>query len=125
MKSLWKVAAAVSCVAIVCVTAVTWHFVEVRGARQKLAAEAKACRARAAAGDAKAQYDLARKYYYGKGVPQDYGESISWYGKAADQGTPEAEYGLAFMYREGKGVSQDPARLLTGVARPPSTVMPG
>ena len=112
MKSLWRIAVPVGCVAIVGVAAIAWHFVEVRGIQKKLAEDAKLYRTRAEKGDTKAQYDLGRMYYYGKGVPQDYGEAITWYRKAAEQGNPEAEYGLAFMYREGKGVPQDPVQAL-------------
>jgi hypothetical protein len=98
----------VSCVALICVAAITWHLVKARGTRLRLAEDAKACRTRAEQGDAKAQSNLAGLYYYGKGVPQDYAAAASWYRKAADQGNGEAEYGLSFMYREGKGVAQDP-----------------
>ena len=31
-------------------------------------------------------------YYYGRGVPQDYGEALKWYRKAAEQGHVNAQY---------------------------------
>jgi TPR repeat protein len=107
MKSLWRTVVPVSCVALICVAAIAWHFVKVKDTRQKLVEDAKASRGRAEQGDAKAQFDLAKMYYYGKGVPQDDAQAVAWYRKAADQGNAGAEYGLSFMYYEGKGVPQD------------------
>jgi TPR repeat protein len=107
MKSLWMIALPISCVALICGAAVTWHFVEARATERKLAEDAKACRVRAEQADAKAQSDLAGMYYHGKGVPQDYAEAVHWYRKGADQGNAKAQYGLGFMYYEGKGVPQD------------------
>ncbi|HST11681.1 MAG TPA: tetratricopeptide repeat protein [Terriglobales bacterium] len=107
MKSLRSMAVPVACGVLICLAAITWHFVEVRSTRQKLTEDARSSRRRAEQGDAKAQFDLASMYYYGRGVPQDYTEAIAWYRKAADQGNGKAEYGLSFMYRESKGVPQD------------------
>ena len=36
-------------------------------------------------GDAKAQFNLALRYYKGEGVTQDYAEAAKWYRKAAEQ----------------------------------------
>ena len=58
-------------------------------------------------GDASAQFKLARTFYLGKGVPQDYTEAVRWYRKAADQGYAKAEFNLSDLYRDGKGVPQD------------------
>ena len=41
-------------------------------------------RTRAEAGDPNAQYDLARDYRFGNGVPQNYAEALVWYRRAAD-----------------------------------------
>jgi hypothetical protein len=101
------IALPISCVALICGAAVTWHFVEARATERKFAEDAKACRVRAEQGDAKAQSDLAGMYYHGKGVPQDYAEAVLWYSKGADQGNAKAQYGLGFMYYQGKGVQQD------------------
>jgi TPR repeat protein len=107
MKSHWGIAAAVTCVALTCGVAITWHFAGTRAIQRKLVNDAKACQVRADQGDAKAQYDLARLYYQGKGVKQDYAQAVALYRKAADQGDAKAQYGVGFMYDEGKGVSRD------------------
>jgi TPR repeat protein len=129
MKSRWRIAVPVGCVALICGAALTWHFVKARATERKLAADAKACRVRAEQGDSNAQYDLARLYYQGKGVPQDYAKAAGWYRKAADQGVPQdyteavgwdrkaadqgyarAQSALGYAYSEGKGVPQDYAQ---------------
>jgi TPR repeat protein len=46
-------------------------------------------------------------YMKGYGVPQDYGEAVRWYRRAADQGYARAQHSLAFMYRYGRGVRPD------------------
>jgi len=107
MKSRWRIAVPVGCVALICGAALTWHFVKARATERKLAADAKACRVRAEQGDSNAQYDLARLYYQGKGVPQDYAKAAGWYRKAADQGNAKAQNGVGFRYEWGKGVAQD------------------
>jgi TPR repeat protein len=107
VKSLWRIAVPVICVALICGAAVSWHFAKTRTIERRLVEDAKACRLRAEQGDANAQYDLARLYYQGKGVPQDYAEAARWYRKAADQGNAKAQYGVGFMYDSGKGVPQD------------------
>lgn len=60
----------------------------------------------AAAGDAKAQYELGVKYEYGQGVDKDYGTAAEWTRKAADQGYADAQYNLGLMYEYGQGVGQ-------------------
>lgn len=47
-------------------------------------------RALAEHGNVDAQYDLAQKYYTGKGVEKDLHEAVKWYRKAAEQDLPEA-----------------------------------
>ena len=64
-------------------------------------------RSRAAEGDAAAQYDLGLMYANGEVVPQDYGEAVRWYRRAADQGYATAQYSLGAMYANGEGVPQD------------------
>jgi TPR repeat protein len=107
MKSLWRLAAPITCVVLICAAGIAWHFVEARVTARKLAANAKACRARAEQGDTKAQFDLASMYYYGKGVPQDYGEAARWYRRGAEQRNVKAEDGLGYMYFQGLAVPQD------------------
>jgi hypothetical protein len=43
----------------------------------------------------------------GNGVPQDYGEAVRWYRKAAEQGCASAQYALGFMYDQGRRVPRD------------------
>ena len=59
----------------------------------------------------RAQYQLARRYETGDGVPQDYAEAVEWYRKAAEQGT-QAQYAgaqekLGEMYKKGFGVAKN------------------
>lgn len=58
-------------------------------------------------GDAHAQYNLGLMYDQGHGVPQDDGEAVTWYRKAAAQGLAEAQSSLGVMYATGDGVPQD------------------
>jgi clan AA aspartic protease (TIGR02281 family) len=44
---------------------------------------------------------------YGRGVPQDYAQSIQWYRRAAAQGNSSAQYALGVLYEDGKVISQD------------------
>ena len=63
-------------------------------------------RARARQGDIDSQFELGRRYDTGRGVPQDDGEAVSWYERAAQQGSAEGQYKLGFMYFSGRGVPQ-------------------
>ena len=58
-------------------------------------------------GDAIAQYNLGRMYYYAKGVTQDYAAAVQWFRLAAEQGDVDAQHILGFMYFKGEGVAQD------------------
>ena len=58
-------------------------------------------------GDASAQYELAVRYFYGKGVEQDYNKAIFWLQKAAEQGLADAQNDIAHCYEEGNIVSQN------------------
>jgi TPR repeat protein len=51
-------------------------------------------RAKADAGDSKAQFSLGEMYSNGKGVTQNFDEAIKWYRKAADQGDAYAQLKL-------------------------------
>jgi len=99
MKSLWKIAVPAGCVALICGVAITWHFVEGSAAERKLAEKAKERRVRAERGDAKAQSELAGMYYYGKGVPQDYGQALDWYAKPPIKGTTKLSIASATCVR--------------------------
>ena len=60
-------------------------------------------------GDAKAQFNLGRMYYTGKGVPQDEAQAVQWLRKAAEQGEANAQFILGSMYAKGRGVPQNMA----------------
>jgi hypothetical protein len=66
--------------------------------QQKLA---EATRVRAERGDAAAQRDLGKMYYFGKGVSQDYSNAVVWFRKAADQGDARAQYDVGDLYFRG------------------------
>ena len=75
-------------------------------AAKRRALEVSICRVRAEQGDMKAQYKLGAMYYFGRGVPRDYGEAVRWYRKAAEQGYAAAQFNLGLMYHDGNGVPQ-------------------
>src|SRR5260370_31980389 len=56
-------------------------------------------------------------YSRGKGVPQDYGEAVRWYGKSAEQGSTKAEYNLSSMYRMAREFLKTMRRLNTGAVK--------
>ncbi|MFL6589723.1 MAG: tetratricopeptide repeat protein [Chthoniobacterales bacterium] len=64
-------------------------------------------RAKADAGDAKAQYSLAVCYERGEGVAEDKVEAVKWYRKAAEQNFAAAQYNLGVCYYHGEGVAKD------------------
>jgi Sel1 repeat len=108
MKSLGRISTIVVGIALICgAAAFGWHFVKARASARRLARDANACRARADQGDANAEYELARFYYQGKGVPQSDSEAVALYRKAADQGFARGQTDLAYMYSQGKGVPLD------------------
>ena len=61
-------------------------------------------------GLAAAQYNLALKYDFGKGVPENDAEAVKWYRKAADQGNAAAQFNLGYMYATGEGVPENNIR---------------
>ena len=56
-------------------------------------------RVKAETGDPEAQYQTARNYWIGVGVPKDRKAARSWYEKAAEQGHTEAQYELGRLCR--------------------------
>ena len=58
-------------------------------------------------GDPAAQTYLGFMYYYGRGVPQNYEESVRFYGNAAESGVPLAQYQYGLLFDKGQGVPQD------------------
>lgn len=84
-----------------------------------LNAEAAELVSKAEAGDAVAQFNLARLYVLGEGMAINKGEFMRWCRTAADQGLPEAQFTLGCCYRRGIGVEQNEAegrRLLEAAA---------
>lgn len=69
----------------------------------------RALRARAAAGDADAQFNLGGVFFKGQEVDPDYSEAAKWLRLAAEQGHPQAQYNLGMMYDSGQGVALDHA----------------
>lgn len=66
-------------------------------------------KARAEKGDAEAQSDLGLRYSKGDGVPEDQGQAVTWFRKAAAQGFAKAQLNLGVSYAKGAGVPQDRA----------------
>src|SRR5205085_3235389 len=60
--------------------------------------------ARAAQGEAEAQYLLGKRYYDDAGTPQDYSLALKWLGLAAGQRHAKAETALGLIYAGGAGV---------------------
>ena len=60
-------------------------------------------------GDADAQYNLGRCYYYGEGLEKDISQSIYWYCESAEQGytTAQSQCNLGVCYQNGEGISKD------------------
>jgi TPR repeat protein len=73
----------------------------------RYASAAQEFRPLAEQGIAEAQFYLGVMYANGRGVPQNYGESVRWYRLAAEQGFPKAMSNLGQMYSKGKGVPKD------------------
>ena len=57
-------------------------------------------KAAARAGDADAQYELARMYFDGIDVPQDAAKGIKWTAEAAENGNPYAQLTLGIIDRK-------------------------
>ncbi len=69
--------------------------------------EAAALLPKAEAGDAVAQFNLARQYVLGEGMVINREKFIHWCRIAADQGLPEAQFTLGCCYCRGLVVPQD------------------
>src|SRR6266496_4295844 len=107
MTSFQKIAASVTCVAVICGAAIFWPVYKKKAIERELVEAAREYRGRAEQGDAKAEYSLGNSYAHGRGVPQDYVEAVRWFRKAADQGDATGQDGLGYMYYHGQGVTQD------------------
>lgn len=60
----------------------------------------------AEAGNLDAQCELAKIYYTGKDISQDFYEARRWFATAADNGHAEAQYRLGNCYARGQGVTE-------------------
>ncbi len=78
----------------------------------RLSSEVRADQVAAARGDADAEVNLGIRYYYGRGVSQDYATALHYYQLAAMQGNAYGQNDLGFMYYHGRGISQDYAAAL-------------
>ena len=59
-------------------------------------------------GDTDSQYILAREYYYGDYILQDYDKALYWFMKSVEQGgQSEAKNYIGIIYDEGFGVKED------------------
>ena len=67
----------------------------------------KSLKALAEKGDARAQFQLANKFYYGEEVAKDYVQSFEWASRSAAQDNPKAKYRLASLYLQGIGIAKD------------------
>ncbi len=64
-------------------------------------------RAKAEAGDAKAQNELGEAFHAGgRGVPKNTVEAVKWFRQAAEQNFPAAQASLALCYERGDGVAK-------------------
>ena len=52
-------------------------------------------------------FKMGNRYILGQGVEKDYGQALSWFEKAAEDGSPYAQNELGYMYAAGKGVKRD------------------
>ena len=81
--------------------------------KRALAAKALAeLRAKAEAGDSKAQSKLGQRYYMGEGVEEDFGAALKWCRLAAAQGDAQGQCGLGNCYSQGNGAKQNDAEAL-------------
>jgi localization factor PodJL len=64
-------------------------------------------RSAATNGDANAEYEIASRYFEGRGVPQNTQEAVSWFERAAARDLAPAQYRLGGLYEKGQGVKKD------------------
>lgn len=79
-----------------------------------VAQDINAIRQKAQAGDAEAEYQLARAYYSGKGTAFDPKQGLQWLRKSADQNYAPAEFALGVIFQLGdQSVSKNPHEAAT------------
>lgn len=67
----------------------------------------------AAAGDAKALFEIGNRYAEGRGGDVNMSAAADYYRKAAEQGLAPAQYRIGNMYEKGNGVERDVAQAKT------------
>ena len=58
-------------------------------------------------GDMVAQFNVAKMYRKGSGVPKDYKTAVKWFALSAEQGNAKAQYHLGVAHSFGLGVVPD------------------
>jgi len=58
-------------------------------------------------GDMTAQFNLAKMYCKGRGIPKDYKTAVKWFTLSAEQGNAKAQYHLGVAHSFGLGVVPD------------------
>ncbi len=106
MRSAIRAIAVPACVVVIGAVVIFWRLHTMDATDRRLAEEARVAQLGANQGDANAQYDLGRMYFWGRGMPQDFAEANSWYQKAAAQGSAKAKYAIGDLYYYGDGVPQ-------------------
>jgi uncharacterized protein len=76
-------------------------------AQFEVSPDVQALKAKAAAGDRVAQFELGMAYHDGKGVPVNDLKAAEWITKSAEQGYSPAQNELGILYRLGEGVDRD------------------
>ncbi len=71
------------------------------------ALELDTLRSHALAGNAEAQYHLAKRYATNDTTHRDYVQAGHWWYRAAQQGLAKAQYALGILYANGHGVKTD------------------
>jgi localization factor PodJL len=67
----------------------------------------KALRDLAASGDPAAQFELANRFFEGRGLPRDMHAATQWFERAALQDFAPAQYRIGACYDKGNGVERD------------------
>src|ERR1051326_8471483 len=75
-------------------------------------------RRRAVQGAPKAEPSVGDMYLAGRGgLDKTPLQALSWYLKAAEQGSPDAQYRLGYLYEVGLGTAKDPQRAVSQYRR--------
>lgn len=80
--------------------------------RRRWEREIAALKAKAAGGDAEAQYELGNRYAFGEGIAANAVTAYQWYERSAQGGWPSGMFNLAACYHHGDGVTKDIVRAI-------------